>query len=238
MSYEYLRRELNAQKETEKDNTLFFIKNGFFESWNPEHRTDPDRGIRNYSTAARWNHYNAGQITREKAIEFASKRYLKQLAKKYNDRFNKLEKVAAAPDLNYINIFVSWTRSRMWGWNPQVEIQDNRFFTSHGSASGCGYDKQSAAVAEALNKNPAALKILYDLKESELKKGGSDQSKTACTGRDNRYIIGYGAGYDVLPYYEGGVGVECYFSILKKAGFETSSHSTKKSDTYIIKKEV
>jgi len=34
-----------------------------------------------------------------------------------------------------------------------------------------------------------------------------------------REIFGYGSGYRVLPYFEGGVGVSCYPEIFKKIGF-------------------
>ena len=108
---------------------------------------------------------------------------------------------------------------------------------SAGYASGCGYDKESSAVAEALNKNNSFLKVLYTLKENALEAGASDHSKTACTGVDNRNIIGYGSGYSVLPYFEGGVGVNCYWDILKKAGFEISCHYTRSSNTYVIFKK-
>ena len=109
--------------------------------------------------------------------------------------------------------------------------------TYYGTASGCGYDKESAAIAEAFNKCDSILKALYQLKENGLRAGKTDASKTACTGVDNRNICGYGSGYSVLPYFEGGVGASCFWSILKDCGYKTSGHHGKHSDFYSVEKE-
>ena len=110
--------------------------------------------------------------------------------------------------------------------------------TFTGTASGCGYDKESAAVAEALNKCDSVLQLLYTYKENALAAGESDESKTASCGRSNGSIIGYGAGYGAIPYFEGGVGVSCFWSILKKCGFEVRGHHGTHSDFYTIEKGV
>ena len=41
---------------------------------------------------------------------------------------------------------IVWVRSRTWGSNPNVQHHG----TTIGRASGCGYDKESAALADAL----------------------------------------------------------------------------------------
>jgi hypothetical protein len=97
----------------------------------------------------------------------------------------------------------------MWGYNPSVEVRTNAGRTT-GSASGCGYDKESAAIADAFNKNPAIMKILFTLAENALQ-----ENSAAAWSKD----IGYGSGYGAMPYFEGGVGSSCYWSILEKAGF-------------------
>ena len=43
-------------------------------------------------------------------------------------------------------ICIVWVRSRTWGSNPNVQ----HYGTTIGRASGCGYNKESAALADAL----------------------------------------------------------------------------------------
>lgn len=121
----------------------------------------------------------------------------------------RLAKIENTETLEYINISVDWVKSRTWGNNPHAEIKTNNgFFT--GSASGYGYDKESAAVATALNQDFSVLKMLYDTKEKALQKGKENNS---------RNILGYGSGYYTLPCFEGGVGVDCFRSIFENCGY-------------------
>lgn len=61
-----------------------------------------------------------------------------------------------------ITIALEYTRSRTWGWNPHATVRatvrdkDNRVIAMDMStdyASGCGYDKTSAAICYAFNGN-------------------------------------------------------------------------------------
>lgn len=236
---EFAMIEKRITEEAEKNtaDTVFYIENGYFPTWAQEHRTDPDRGLKAHSTAHRWAQYTAGEITRKKAVELATKRATKDIKKKTAAKLAKLDRVKNAPDLVFISVSVDWIKSHTWGYNPRVEIRTNTG-TFYGTASGCGYDKESAAIADALNQCDSVLKALYLLKEKGLCSGLSDKSPTACTGVDNRTVCGYGAGYSVLPYFEGGVGASCFWSILKNCGFKTSVHHTKHADFYEITKEV
>lgn len=233
-----LRERFLQGQEAKKQETVFFIKNGFCEKWSDENKKESDQGIKRYCTDRRWEQYTAGQIDRQQIIDYTIARYEKQLAKETAEKLAHLETVEAAPDLQYIELNVSWKRSSCYGSHPTAEARTNNGFTS-GHAGGWGYDKESAAVAEAFNKNNSILKALYMLKETALQAGGSDSSKTACTGVDNRNICGYGAGYSILPYFEGGVGVNCFWSILEKCGFKCSAHYGKHETFYsIFKMEV
>lgn len=231
-----IKKAVKEDAEQTAENRRFFILNGYMPTWAEEHRGEPDRGLRQYSTARRWEQYKAGEITREKAVELATKRTFKAVEKDTAAKLARLDRVAAAPDLSFISISVDWVRSRTWGYNPHAEARTNTgVFT--GTASGCGYDKESAAIADALNQCDSVLKALYTLKEEGLRAGLSDKSKTAACGRSNGDICGYGAGYGAIPYFEGGVGASCFWSILKKCGFSTSCHHGKHSDFYSVSKE-
>lgn len=70
---------------------------------------------------------------------------------------DRLEAADKAGKLIEINISVTWAKSRTWGSNPHAEcrfyFEDAEYGTrsafSEGRASGCGYDKRSAAVQGA-----------------------------------------------------------------------------------------
>lgn len=186
-----------------------------------------ENALRNELTDTRWNQLNDGTITKEKAIEYATKRIEKDVAKKLERKLAHLDEVAAAPDLEYMTIETYFNN---YGTCFAVVRTNNE--RNEGKAGGYGYDKESAAAADAMNKDFAILKALYTIKEKALAEGKTDESKTACTGRDNREIIGYGAGYAATPYFEGGVGINCFFAILRKAGFETKTEWGRKENFY------
>lgn len=236
MNFRNIKKRITEEAEKNTANTAFYIENGYFPTWAEEHRTDSDRGLKANSTETRWKQYQAGTISREKAAELATKRAIKQIKKETAAKLAQLYRVANAPDLAFVSVSVNWVRSRTWGYNPHVEVITNTG-TYTGMASGCGYDKESAAIADAFNKCDSILKALYRLKENGLKAGKTDASGRACTGVDNRNICGYGSGYSVLPYFEGGVGASCFWSILKNCGYKTRGHHTKHSDFYSIEKE-
>lgn len=61
-----------------------------------------------------------------------------------------------------ITISIEYKRSRTWGWNPNATVRaivrdkDNRVIArdmTTGHASGCGYDKTSAATCYAFDDN-------------------------------------------------------------------------------------
>ena len=110
-----------------------------------------------------------------------------------------------------IQISTEWARNKTWGLNPHTEIWALGQYTT-GRASGCGYDKLSSSIAEALNKNKYIMALLYKAK-NKLKK------------------LPYGSGYGALPYFEGGVGYSSTRSVLEAVGFkETAYNETKTSD--------
>lgn len=118
-------------------------------------------------------------------------------AKKRFERVNEVEEVEAPAS---VSVVVEWHKSRTWGENPRARVAAERVAT-YGSASGCGYDKESAAIASALNQNPEILKILYDHAEA----GG---------------VFPYGV--DVwagLPSFAGGCGVSCFYEIFEACGY-------------------
>lgn len=149
-------------------------------------------------------------------------------------KVGRLESVANTADSTGFSVAVTWAKSSTWGYNPTAEVTSDTRRAS-GRASGCGYDKESAAIADALNQIPAALRVLYTLAEKALTEGKTPYSKTATSGYSWGNVIGYGSGYTVLPYFEGGVGSSCFWSIFQAAGYEVRKTTTgKRFDCWVL----
>lgn len=144
--------------------------------------------------------------------EIIIKRYDKTEEKKHAEFSHRIKYVLEAQDVQKVTITIEWKKNRTWGANPTAEARVSYLngtcdHFSSGSIGGCGYDKESTAVAKCVNQINGILKALYLKKEKQAKK-------------NNREVFGYGAGYGILPNIEGGVGVSCYPEIFKKIGFE------------------
>ena len=217
--FEKIKNQLIAENEKYRNNAIQYIK-------------DNDSTLERYSTATRWNQYVNGIISREKCIEYATKRINVKYNKSLEKDLEKLETVGNAENIKSISVSIVWHKSRTWGYNPTAEIRietTNRYYYETGTASGCGYDKRSAAVGSALNKIPAALKLLCDLKEVNAPENITEYS--------NAKYIAYGAGYGAIPYYEGGVGYSCFDTIFNIAGFKrVCFNETKTTDYYYYEK--
>lgn len=161
---------------------------------------------------------------KNKAIDKFTKKKNKDL-QKYLDR---ADEVAACEVLKNADIEINWSNNRTWGYNPQVECRawdnNNNYKCTCGSASGCGYDKRSAATAEAFNANNSILKILYNQIEAGLRKGLKNTHDTC----------GYGCGHLPFIYFEGGVGFSSHKNIFEKAGYTVSWHEGKTWDSIQI----
>ena len=63
---------------------------------------------------------------------------------------NRFLDATEAPEMTYINLAVTWTRSRSWGWCPRVYVRTNDH-SGEQYSNGCNYDKLSHAASIALN---------------------------------------------------------------------------------------
>lgn len=66
------------------------------------------------------------------------------------------------------------------------------------------------------------MRALYEAEEKRLADGGK---------KSRRDYIGYGSGYNVLPCFEGGVGMSAICKILDSIGYNVTSDDT--GDLYI-----
>ena len=121
-----------------------------------------------------------------------------------------------------IQIKVNWKKNRTWGLNPHASFYafDGLY---KGTASGCGFDKLSSAVAHALNqcvplslallRNEESLKGVYGIRFFD------HTSKK--TGKTSRAVL-----------WEGGVGINCFHQVIEKLG-GTFKHVSDKTWDYI-----
>ena len=74
----------------------------------------------------------------------------------------KLDMIAQAEPLQYVEARVEWKKSRTWGYNPHAETWTSGGYYNTGKASGCGYCKESAAIGEALADSLSLQKFIIE----------------------------------------------------------------------------
>lgn len=229
---EQLKKAVQREAEERTAEAIGYIKLGYCHSWAEEHKQPGDEGIRRYCTAKRWEQYQNGEISRAQIVNYTVKRVTAENQKATQKKINKIERIENAPNVINIKITVDWVKSKTWGANPRATVeawtdQHTRIETT-GTASGCGYDKRSAAIAEAFNQNESILKALYIAEEKRL-------ANTAEGDTSRRAVIGYGSGCNALPAFEAGCGVSCFRSIFSNIGFKwEDTASGKMFDVYTI----
>jgi hypothetical protein len=162
--------------------------------------------------------------------QYLIKRKQISLIKELNKEVNKIETIFDTTNvIKDIQVVIEWKKST-WGKNPKAQITVNfengirNSFVS-GSIGGCGYDKECTSIAECFNQCNELLRILYNVKEQNIDTNLHE-------------LLGYGSGYGLLPYFEGGVGFSCLERILEKFGYKTSEIvSTNNVTAYSIVKQ-
>ena len=167
--------------------------------------------------------------------ELLTKKALKKINKKYQDKFDYIKKLEQTEPAKKIEIVVSWSNGSCYGWQAKARA---RFETASRWAgvessltSGCGYDKRSTATANALNQ----IKPLFVLIADKLEKLPKKQIKTYLTRAAGRDFIGYGFDFwgGAFGSFSYGVGFECHRDNLKKLGFDCSaSYEGEKEEFY------
>ena len=100
-------------------------------------------------------------------------------------------------------------------WYPQKSYQvrgimsykntNGSYSVEGGPTSGGGYDKYSTVSAEMMNTCPEFLKLLMDARA---------RKKTL------PYGVSLNTGKPWIPTWDGGVGIECHYNVLKALGYE------------------
>ena len=144
-------------------------------------------------------------------------RFDKLAQKRIEKEINELNEIFNSGTIEEISVSIEWKASRTWGANPTatVKIFGSEFERlNSGSVSGCGYDKESTAFADAINQSKAFRKMLFENSEKIAGKYGHSNGK-----------------------FNGGVGTSCYYSIFEALGYKMSKvGSGKWFDVYNVVK--
>lgn len=173
--------------------------------------------ISNYATPSVKKAINKGTISLKDAKSKMLSTYIKRANKKTEKDIKEVETILNAGNVTEISITVEWSENQTWGANPTAEVRvygDEFEFLKSRSVSGCGYDKESTAFAEAVNQSNAVRKILLMNK--------------------NKIKDIYGHRNSLLS---GGVGSSCFLNIFKALKYKAiKTASGKMFDAYLITK--
>lgn len=161
---------------------------------------------------------------------YAQKKYIK-----YWENATKGILEALAVELpKDIRIEVIWKKSATWGANPTAEVWTDEYLGFSRSVGGCGYDKESTAIAETFNKSKQMAKIAIIAKFIDTKfKDMSWKEKE----EKGVFTYSYGVRFSIFNnkgiYWEGGVGASSFMNCIKTAGYKMDAEfHPKYSDCY------
>lgn len=166
-----------------------------------------------YTTNLRQKQYKEGKISMDKFKACAKTKMLKETKKQLDKELKELEKIENNHKM-FDNLYIQISSKKTnLGYQFKATLSDG-FETIEGRfTGGWGYDKLSSAISEVLNEYLPLKELLYNYKEKYL-------FENKLTQANNREIFGYGSGYGILPYFEGGVGVSSYYKIFNTIGLE------------------
>jgi hypothetical protein len=180
-----------------------------------------------------------------------SKKEIKALDKKYNQLSTDLDRIESfnLEDFKDMSIHIDWKKSATWGANPRGKLTvfhtkgySLEFYENTYKISGCGYCKESTCTADLLNQSVVIKKLILNKIEKLLCFNRNASEIKGLVNKNNlelRESINYGISqYGLnLPKFDGGVGVSCHESILKKLGLSMRKISwSNTSDTWVIEK--
>ena len=108
------------------------------------------------------------------------------------DAINKeYDSIENAPDFESLDISIEWKKSSIWGMNPHAELtvySKNGYARYKATASGCGYCKLSAVMADVFNQSLSLRKLILN----------NDNNDTLVYGLRDTYFSSGGVGVSTL----------------------------------------
>lgn len=157
----------------------------------------------------------------EEAVNKMMSRVSRGESKRFLAEIEKLDNAEKSGTPDYIYVTVEWARSREYGANPTATVCAGGVITV-AKASGCGYDKESACISYAMNKNSAVTKLWYDRAED---------------GRQFPYSMVGGIADKSLPTMDGGCGMQSMKEVFAALGYKCTESHGKMFDSYTFEKE-
>lgn len=180
-----------------------------------------------YTTELRKKQFKDGKIDMEKYKKCAITKMQREFKKSLDKKIKEVEKVENNHKI-FDNLYIQISSKKTnLGYQFKATVTDGFERIEGRYTGGWGYDKLSSAIAEVLNEYLPLKELLYNYKEKYLFENKLLQA-------DNREIFGYGSGYGILPYFEGGVGVSSYYKIFDSIGLELKQLN---DDLYIVSKK-
>lgn len=139
-----------------------------------------------------------------------------------------------------IRIEVTWKKSATWGANPTAEVWADEYLGLSRSVGGCGYDKESTAIAEPFNRSKALAKIAFIAKYIcfTYENLSFEQKKYLDILDCYEYGVRFTIFHENGIYWEGGVGSSSLMSCIKTAGYKMDAETHPKFfDFYSLSKK-
>lgn len=143
-------------KEAIKEDINFYLNNKNF--INIKNYEDLKEFKKTYYYKMSGFNFNLTKAKKEKSIKKYIEREIKEQVKEkflniQNKVFNAIEDLEI---IETIEISTEWHKNPKWGWNPTSKTRistNNNFYYYKEGASGCGYDKLSAAINSCITQN-------------------------------------------------------------------------------------
>lgn len=163
---------------------------------------------------------DAGMLTLKEVKKIMLEKIEKEHEKELTKRIARIQAIKKADFVRFAKCEIDWRRSATWGANPGGSYRNGFKYQEYKGIGGCGYDKLSTLTANMFNEDINLMSYIFNYCEKHAINKDNIQSK-----------LGYGIRiFNGVVYFEGGVGVDCHISILKKLGFKVWHASTKNAD--------
>lgn len=179
-------------------------------------------GVKYYLKKCRYKTINKrtfGALKDNEKETYILKHIEKESASKCAETLEKIDDILSAADFKELEIKTDWVKSKAWGSNPHAAawcLSGDGWEQSHGSASGCGYDKISAAYNECLKEFKSLKKLFY----KTLLKKWDGVSKI---GRDNPLPYGIYLYKSGLAFALNGCGLSSVINALEWCGLKVET---------------
>ena len=166
-----------------------------------------------YTTNLRQQQLKDGKITLEKAQGIAIKKATKEIEKQTAKKMDQVKYIASTiTNMEDMNITIQCKKTNL-GYQYKATLVTDTLRIEGKYTGGWGYDKLSTAIAEVLNQYYPLIKLMYKYIDDKM-------FEEASLTIDNHEVLGYGSGYGILPYFESGVGVSCFYKIFDNLGLK------------------